>query len=114
MLNTVFSWDAEKLSYYITAVGVARALYLLLVLPGSRRSFATSAELTSLQRRSAFSSLYLRPHASPKPMAKPLRTPSSLISEINFDLAVAKVNLVVDSCRRARDTRVQTRQRACL
>ena len=39
----------------------------------SRRSFATSAELTSLQRRSAFSSLYLRPHASPKPMAKPLR-----------------------------------------
>jgi len=30
----VFSWDAEKLSYYITAVGVARALYLLLVLPG--------------------------------------------------------------------------------
>lgn len=33
----VYGWDAEQLSYYISAMGGCRTLYLLAVMPGALR-----------------------------------------------------------------------------
>jgi len=72
----VYSWDAEKLSYFITGIGTCRALYLLLILPSIIRSF--KKPITSEMRASN-------------------EYPQILAREMHFDVLIAKVSLILDA-----------------
>ncbi|KAF8583727.1 MFS general substrate transporter [Ramaria rubella] len=80
----VFSWDGETLSYYITAVGTARALHLLLILPTIIRLLKPPPVVNASQPTSTTQGKKVAP------------TPKGLLAEIKFDLLVAKVSAVVD------------------
>ncbi|KAF8520540.1 major facilitator superfamily domain-containing protein [Gautieria morchelliformis] len=80
----VYSWDAETLSYYITAVGSTRALHLLILLPAVIRMLKPTPPAIQISRGVTKSN----------PKAK--SSPSTLVSAIEFDLVVAKVSTVLD------------------
>jgi len=71
-----YSWNAEKLSYFITGVGACRALHLLIILPFILRTFK-------------------------RPVTREMRTspeyPHILAREMHFDVLVAKVSLLLDA-----------------
>ena len=90
----VYGWDAETLSYYITAVGTTRAVYLLILLPGNIifmgcfNKVADSISIGFIRMLKPTSSTD-RTIATPKsPVGL---TPDALLSEIKFDLIVAKL-----------------------
>ncbi|KAG8834571.1 hypothetical protein FRC17_008240 [Serendipita sp. 399] len=82
----VFSWDAERLGYYISYMGFARAITLLVLVPSEYCRLVISAELMPLEVW-----VYLfRP--------RPLRRGTSVSPrrELNFDLSLVRLSILLD------------------
>ncbi|KIJ51095.1 hypothetical protein M422DRAFT_44287 [Sphaerobolus stellatus SS14] len=87
-----FEWDGEHLSYYITAAGTCRMIYLMLILPtiitffkpadASPAPIATASEPTN--------------NTTTDPTQKKTSTPKMISAEIKFDLQVARGSLAID------------------
>ncbi|KZT73532.1 MFS general substrate transporter [Daedalea quercina L-15889] len=75
----VYGWGAEQLSYYISAMGGCRTLYLLVVMPVA---------------------IYLfKPKPKPSPAVqgkKPLQTPAQIAAEMRFDFGLLRTSLIID------------------
>ncbi|GJJ08626.1 hypothetical protein Clacol_002845 [Clathrus columnatus] len=114
----IFSWSAETLSYYITAAGTIRALHLLLILPTvikltkpAPKPWPTAAavlnedpELNTGATMVSTSNVPSGPEPGITPMTsssnvakkKPPPNPLAILSEIKFDLWVARISLFLD------------------
>jgi len=74
----IYHWTAEQLSYYITLIGVLRAVYLLIIMPFLISTF--------------------KPKQPPAPAngPKPQPTSAQLTRSIKFDLILLRCSLIVD------------------
>ncbi|KZS92595.1 hypothetical protein SISNIDRAFT_122114 [Sistotremastrum niveocremeum HHB9708] len=70
-----YSWGTAQLSYYVSFVGAARAVYLLLVLPYLIKTF--------------------KPTSDPTKRGTPAYD-KTIAKEMHFDLTVAKCSLIID------------------
>ncbi|RPD54326.1 MFS general substrate transporter [Lentinus tigrinus ALCF2SS1-7] len=79
----VYGWGAEQLSYYISAMGFARALHLLLVLPFIISTFKPKPKPKPAQ-----------PGAQVANTGKP--NAAALAKEMRFDMALIRGSLLID------------------
>ncbi|KAH9838659.1 MFS general substrate transporter [Rhodofomes roseus] len=81
----VYGWDAEQLSYYISAMGGCRTLYLLVLMPVAIYFFKPKPKVS--------------PQASAAPTVKgkkPPQTPAQIAAEMRFDFGLLRTSLVID------------------
>ncbi|KAI8969873.1 MFS general substrate transporter [Trametes punicea] len=81
----IYQWGAEQLSYYISFMGFARALHLLLVLPFLIATFKPKAKQS--QTGASFTAQSRKPAQS---------TPGILVKEMRFDLSLLRGSLLID------------------
>ncbi|KAH8093706.1 MFS general substrate transporter [Cristinia sonorae] len=81
----VYNWGAEQLSYYISFVGLIRALHLLFVMPYLIATFKPKPKVKSTP-----------PQTSGAPAKKPKPTLTQLAKEISFDLWLLRLSLFID------------------
>ncbi|KAH9930091.1 uncharacterized protein B0H18DRAFT_995187 [Fomitopsis serialis] len=81
----VYEWNAEQLSYYISAMGACRTTYLLVLMP--------------------VAIYFFKPKPKPSPQAsaptivqgkKPPQTPAQIAAEMRFDFGLLRTSLVID------------------
>ncbi|OCH94865.1 MFS general substrate transporter [Obba rivulosa] len=82
----IYKWGAEQLSYYISFMGLARALHLLFLMPFIISTFKPKPKLVS--KPAADSS------TTPAKKAKP--SPAHLAKEMSFDVTLIQASLVID------------------
>ncbi|KZT06143.1 MFS general substrate transporter [Laetiporus sulphureus 93-53] len=80
----IYGWGAEQLSYYISTMGAARTLYLLVLMP---------LIVVSLKPKPKAS---VMPTAPAVPGKKPPQTPAQIAAEMRFDFALLRASLAVD------------------
>ncbi|KAL6307471.1 MFS general substrate transporter [Sparassis latifolia] len=81
----IYGWGAEQLSYYISAMGLARTLYLLAVMPLIVLTFKPKREPVSHPT-----------HAAVIPSKKAPPTAAQVAREMKFDFVLLRLSLVVD------------------
>ncbi|THH32789.1 hypothetical protein EUX98_g1421 [Antrodiella citrinella] len=81
----VYAWGAEQLSYYISFVGIIRAIHLLFVMPYLITTFKPKPKSKSVV-----------PTLSAVPTKKPKPTLAQLVKEISFDLLLLRVSLLIE------------------
>ncbi|OSX59092.1 hypothetical protein POSPLADRAFT_1173348 [Postia placenta MAD-698-R-SB12] len=80
----MYGWGAEQLSYYISAMGAARTLYLLVLMPIIILTFKPKPPPGTATAVAAI------------PGKKPPQTPAQIAAEMRFDFNLLRASLTVD------------------
>jgi len=94
----VYGWNAEKLSYYISFVGGARAIHLLFITPYLIATFKPKPKSKAKAPQSATPSqapTSKTPKPAP-PAKKGKSTLTQLVKEMQFDLLVLRLSFLID------------------
>jgi len=90
-----FGWQAEVLGYWMSSVGVTRAVHLLVILPLITKVFKPKALAISLPVQ--LNEPLLPPNANTSSSPSSARTAAQVHAVARFDIRIAHVSLFIDA-----------------